>query len=70
MPQPQNTPITFSKDQWCIGTSGKTVDGRDIKPEWLEQAAEDYNPELYGARINVEHLRNIGLVANWPDMAM
>ena len=62
MPQPQNTPIKFSKGQWfCIGTSGKTVDGRDIKPEWLEQAAEDYSPELYGARINVEHLRSA-----WP----
>ena len=62
MPQPQNTTITFSKDQWfCIGTSGKTVDGRDIKPEWLEQCAEDYDPKLYGARINVEHLRSA-----WP----
>ena len=62
MPQPQNTTITFSKGQWfCIGTSGKTVDGRDIKAEWLEQAAEDYSPELYGARINVEHLRSA-----WP----
>ncbi len=60
MPSPQNTTIEFSKDQWfCIGTSGKTIDGRDIKPEWLEQAAEDYAPELYGARINVEHLRGI-----------
>ena len=37
------------------------MDGRDIKPEWLEQCAEDYNPELYGARINVEHLRSY-----WP----
>ena len=62
MPQAQNTTITFSKDQWfCIGTSGKTVDGRDIKPEWLEQCAEDYDPQLYGARINVEHLRSA-----WP----
>ena len=60
MPSPQNTTITFSKGQWfCIGTSGKTIDGRDIQPEWLEQAAEDYAPELYGARINVEHLRGI-----------
>lgn len=62
MPQPQNNLITFSKGQWfCIGTSGKTVDGRDIKPEWLEQAAEDYDPELYGARINIEHYRTM-----WP----
>ena len=62
MPSPQNTTLNFSKDQWfCIGTSGKTVDGRDIKPEWLEQCAEDYDPQLYGARINVEHLRSA-----WP----
>ena len=60
MPSPQNTTLNFSKDQWfCIGTSGKTIDGRDIQPEWLEQAAEDYDLEVYGARINVEHLRGI-----------
>ena len=60
MPSPQNTTIKFSKGQWfCIGTSGKTIDGRDIQPEWLEQAAEDYDLEVYGARINVEHLRGI-----------
>ena len=63
MPSPQNTTITFSKGQWfCIGTSGKTIDGRDIQPEWLEQAAEDYDLEVYGARINVEHLRSL-----WPE---
>lgn len=47
-----------SKAKWfCVGTSGKSIEGRDIKPEWLMQAAKSYSPEVYGARINVEHYR-------------
>ncbi len=38
-----------------IGMSGKTTDGRTIKPEWLEQAAKNYNTDLYTANINYEH---------------
>lgn len=47
------------QDKWfCIGQSGPTVDGREIKAEWLEQAATNYNPEgLKGARLNVDHMR-------------
>lgn len=47
------------QDKWfCIGQSGPTVDGREIKAEWLEQASTNYNPEgLKGARLNVDHMR-------------
>lgn len=45
-----------------VATSGPTIDGREIKPEWLQQAADNYDPALYAARINVEHLR--GFSAN------
>ncbi|MGL4711761.1 MAG: GPO family capsid scaffolding protein [Shewanella sp.] len=38
-----------------IGTSGKTVDGRDIKPQWLEEAAATYDPALYTAVIDLNH---------------
>ncbi|MBN2605985.1 MAG: GPO family capsid scaffolding protein [Thiotrichales bacterium] len=42
--------------EWiCILTAGATVDGRNVKPEVLEQIAETYNPEVYNARINIEH---------------
>lgn len=38
-----------------IGLSGATVDGREIKAEWLEQAAKNYNTDTYTANINYEH---------------
>ncbi len=38
-----------------IGTSGPTVDGRNIKPQWLTDAAELYDPAEYTAVANAEH---------------
>lgn len=53
----QSTQEKFS-DQWfCIGKSGATVDGRTIESADLIAAAAAYDPELYGARINLEHYR-------------
>lgn len=49
-------------DWFCICTSGETVDGRFIEPEWLRQAAATYSPETYGARINIEHFYGL-----WPQ---
>ena len=40
-----------------IATEGATCDGRTLKREWLEQAAKNYDPKKYGARINCEHIR-------------
>lgn len=40
-----------------IATAGQTTDGREIQPEWIEQMAATYDPAIYGARINVEHVR-------------
>ncbi|WP_051258218.1 GPO family capsid scaffolding protein [Desulfovibrio cuneatus] len=40
-----------------IGQSGPTVDGRDIKPEWLLEAAASYQQETYTALIWPEHDR-------------
>ncbi|WP_287601203.1 GPO family capsid scaffolding protein [Thiothrix sp.] len=47
-------------DFFCVAMSGKTIDGRDISPEWLLQAAKEYNPELYASRIWFEHIRYFG----------
>ena len=47
-----------------VATSGPTIDGREIKPEWLKQAADNYDPAVYAARVNVEHLR--GYSADGP----
>jgi len=40
-----------------IGRSGKSIDGRDIDPQWLRDAAETYDPEEYTALIWPDHLR-------------
>ncbi len=40
-----------------VAVEGATVDGREIQRDWLTQAAANYDPELYGARMNVEHVK-------------
>lgn len=42
-----------------VAVSGKTIDGREITPEQIDQMAETYNPETYGARIWMEHMRGM-----------
>lgn len=44
-----------------VATSGATIDGREIKAEWLAQAAKNYNPDFYTARINCDHYSGWGL---------
>jgi hypothetical protein len=49
------------KTGWVIvATSGATVDGRDIKKEWLTDMAEHYSDKLYCARIWPNHERMFG----------
>lgn len=43
-----------------IAQSGPCVDGREIKPEWLTQMAETYNPDTYTALLWPEHRRWAG----------
>lgn len=38
-----------------ISVEGATTDGRKIQREWLTQIAANYDPNTYGARINLEH---------------
>ncbi|XXQ68930.1 GPO family capsid scaffolding protein [Neisseriaceae bacterium B1] len=51
-PQPKHT---YQTGWRIIGVSGDTVDGREIAADTLIQMAKDYNPAIYGARINIEH---------------
>jgi hypothetical protein len=44
----------------CIAMEGDTVDGRAIEPNWILEAAELYDPQLYTARIWPEHERWFG----------
>ena len=48
------------KSKWFrIAVAGDTTDGREIEANWIIQMAQNYNPETYGVRINVEHLRSV-----------
>ncbi|WP_244108088.1 GPO family capsid scaffolding protein [Burkholderia ambifaria] len=42
-----------------VAVAGATIDGREIKPEWLTQMAKNYDRNLYGARVNLEHVRGV-----------
>lgn len=51
------------KSKWFrIAVAGDTTDGREIQADWILQMAQNYNPDTYGARINVEHFRSM-----YPD---
>ena len=53
----KNSTEKFSDRWFCIGKSGATADGRTIESADLIAAAEAYDPQTYGARINLEHYR-------------
>ncbi|WP_031239715.1 GPO family capsid scaffolding protein, partial [Asticcacaulis sp. AC466] len=42
-----------------IGVEGDTVDGREIGAADIQQMAATYSPKVYGARINMEHIKGI-----------
>lgn len=44
-----------ARKKFRVAVSGSTVDGREIRPDHLRDAAAHYSPDVYGARINVEH---------------
>ncbi|STD27886.1 Phage capsid scaffolding protein (GPO) serine peptidase [Edwardsiella tarda] len=44
-----------TRKKFRVAVSGNTVDGREISSEHLKAAAKNYNPNVYGARVNVEH---------------
>jgi len=45
--------------RFLLATSGATVDGRTIEAEHLRQMAKSYDPKVYSARLNIEHIRGI-----------
>lgn len=44
-----------SRKKFRVAVSGSTVDGREISPVHLREATENFNPDVYAARVNVEH---------------
>ncbi|CAI0718628.1 Phage capsid scaffolding protein (GPO) serine peptidase [Serratia liquefaciens] len=43
------------RKKFRVAVSGNTVDGREIQPQHLHDAAANYDPAVYGARVNIEH---------------
>jgi hypothetical protein len=42
-----------------VATEGATTDGRQIQRSWIEQMAKNFNPQKYGARVWLEHMRGM-----------
>ncbi len=49
----------FRSNWFRVAVEGATSDKRTIKRDWLEQAAKNFNPSTYGARIWLEHFRSL-----------
>lgn len=47
------------KKKFRIAVEGATTDGRNISAAWITQMAKNYNPAVYGARVNLEHFRGV-----------
>lgn len=48
-------PVTSKPVRIC--TEGATTDGRVIQRSWLTDIEKNYDPNVYGARINLEHIK-------------
>jgi len=40
-----------------IAVQGATTDGREISRDWISQMAKNHDPTVYGARVNMEHIK-------------
>lgn len=55
-----STPAKKFRSNWFrVAVEGATSDKRTIKRSWLEQAAKNFDPKTYGARIWLEHFRSV-----------
>lgn len=49
----------FRSKFFRVAVEGATTDGRQIERQWLVDAAETYNPNTFGARVWIEHMRSL-----------
>lgn len=42
-----------------VAVEGATCDGRVLERQHIQEIADTYNPQVYGARINLEHLKSL-----------
>lgn len=51
--------MKHKKSKWFrIAVEGATTDGREIQRAWIQDMADQYDQNTYGARINCEHLKS------------
>lgn len=51
--------MAVKSKKFRVAREGATTDGRKISREWITQMAANYDPKVYGARINLEHIKGI-----------
>lgn len=51
--------MAVKSKKFRVAREGATTDGRKISREWIKQMAANYDPKVYGARINLEHIKGI-----------
>ena len=49
----------FRSKQFRIALEGATTDGRTIERQWIADMAANYDRNLYGARVNCEHIKSV-----------
>ncbi|AIY42556.1 Phage capsid scaffolding protein [Collimonas arenae] len=54
---PTTKPAAQKSKFFRVALEGSTTDGRVIDRAFIEQMAASFNPDLYGARIWMEHIR-------------
>ena len=48
------------RSKWFrVAVEGATTDGRQLDAQWLKEAADAYNAQVYGARVWIEHQRSL-----------
>lgn len=57
----------FKSKFFRVALEGATTDGRKIERSWIQQMAKNFDPQKYGARIWMEHIR--GTLADSPFRA-
>src|SRR5690554_5867555 len=55
MPKPKSKVSKWFR----VAVEDATTDGREIQKNWIEEIAEQYDPNTYGARVNCEHIKSV-----------
>lgn len=53
-------PAKKTRSKWFrVALEGATTDGRKIERDWITQMAHSYDRNLFGARVNCEHIKSV-----------